>query len=559
MKWDGAAAARCYSQAGTYYLDRPITIARDNVVIRGAGAGKTKILFRYAAPASGVGFFGLQPNATITNTTWIEAHAKPDDLQSISILLDGQQIAQAKNYEHWGATFSLRTGASNILSKAPSGEHTLTAVAEYSNGRKIESSIPIRTDASAPAGEERIPSQLGAINFVGVSRFGKQIKLARDGQRGERELLLESSEGIRKGDRIRIMAPATPRWNALVRNAAPWGAYRRYEFLVEDVTGNTLRLNQPLRIEFPVIDGFIRAGDFTHPAQRHRRLVSGANAGSMDERHHLFQRVGMLGTRCHGQKAGRFPLYFLGAKWGEIRDCTLDDAWFKGGGGTAYAGWEYSCDGLMENVTTFKLRHAPLVQWSASGNVIRKSTFHESDGQWHSGWTNENLFEQCVHRVEHRQRRLWLWDVGQPARRRGARPNGPRNVVYNCDVRSPKAGLWMGGMNENWLILHNRFIVGSGPGVFMKTASFDHIIKGNVFQLADARQPAVQLATPDCIGVELLDNRVLGGNGKLSGGPAKPLVESGNVFASLPAQGDAPRPQLAVPSIFEWQRKLDAK
>jgi hypothetical protein len=82
--------------AGTYYLDRPITIARDGVVIRGAGAGKTKILFRYAAPASGVGFFGLQPNATITNSSWIEAHAKPDDLQSISILLDGQQIAQAK-------------------------------------------------------------------------------------------------------------------------------------------------------------------------------------------------------------------------------------------------------------------------------------------------------------------------------------------------------------------------------------------------------------------------------------------------------------------------------
>jgi hypothetical protein len=39
--------------------------------------------------------------------------------------------------------------------------------------------------------------------------------------------------------------------------------------------------------------------------------------------------VGMLGTRCNGKKAGRFPLYFLSAKWGEIRDCTLDDAWFK--------------------------------------------------------------------------------------------------------------------------------------------------------------------------------------------------------------------------------------
>ena len=48
-------------------------------------------------------------------------------------------------------------------------------------------------------------------------------------------------------------------------------------------------------------------------------------------------------------------------------------------------------------------------------------------------------------------------------------------------VSSPKAGLWMGGMNENWLILYSRFVVGSGPGVFAKTASFDHIIRGNVF------------------------------------------------------------------------------
>ena len=49
----------------------------------------------------------------------------------------------------------------------------------------------------------------------------------------------------------------------------------------------------------------------------------------------------------------------------------------------------------MENVETRKMRHAPLFQWAASGNVIRKSLFRESDGQWHAGWCNENLFEQC--------------------------------------------------------------------------------------------------------------------------------------------------------------------
>jgi hypothetical protein len=109
----------------------------------------------------------------------------------------------------------------------------------------------------------------------------------------------------------------------------------------------------------------------------------------------------------------------------------------------------------------------------------------------------------------------------------------------------------MGGMNEGWMILHNRFVAGSGTGIFAKTSSFDHTIMGNNFQLADARQPMMTLATPDCVGVEIFGNRLYGGNGKLTGGPGKPLVNKDNQMLPL---GDAPRPQPAVPSIFEWQR-----
>ena len=126
-------------------------------------------------------------------------------------------------------------------------------------------------------------------------------------------------------------------------------------------------------------------------------------------------------------------------------------------------------------------------------------------------------------------------------------PNGPRNVVYNCDVRSPKAGLWMGGMNENWLILYNRFIAGSGPGILAKTASFDHIIRGNVFCLADEKRPAVVLLSPECIGVELIGNRVLGGNAM--GWPGQALRSA---TPPEPA-GEAPRPR---PSPhLQWQRQ----
>jgi hypothetical protein len=243
------------------------------------------------------------------------------------------------------------------------------------------------------------------------------------------------------------------------------------------------------------------------------------------------------------------------AKFCEIRDCIFEDAWFKGGGGTAYAGWEKSYDCLMENVETFRLRHAPLFQWSASGCVIRKSVFHKSDGQWHSGWTNENLMEQCV--IESTRGNggygYGLW--ASPPEDSAHGPNGPRNVVYNCDVSSPRAGLWMGGMNEAWLILHNRFQVEQGPGVFAKTASFDHIIRGNVISLVDSKQPAVVLATPDCTGVEILANRVFGGNGQLASGPGQPALIRDNKV--LPATGEPPIPQPAVASIFQWQRKSD--
>jgi hypothetical protein len=247
---------------------------------------------------------------------------------------------------------------------------------------------------------------------------------------------------------------------------------------------------------------------------------------------------------------GRNPIYGYLAKWCEIRDCVFDDAWFKGGGGTAYGGWENSYDCLMDRCETFRLRHAPLVQWSAGGNVIRRSVFHDSDAQWHSGWTNENLFEQCVVTSVTGNGGYGYGMWASPPEDQAHGPNGPRNVVYNCDISSEKTGLWMGGMNENWLILYNRFVVNAGAGVFAKTASFDHILRGNVFVLEDGKSPMVYLAHPDCIGVELIDNLICGGSGELVDGLGKPAVVRGN--RTVPDL-TAPRPTPAVPSIYDWQ------
>ena len=252
-------------------------------------------------------------------------------------------------------------------------------------------------------------------------------------------------------------------------------------------------------------------------------------------------------------KAGKHPIYTRRAKWCEIRDCTMDDAWYHGGGGTAYVGWERSYDCLMDGVTTRRMRHAPCVQWSSSGNVIRRSTFWGSDAQWHAGWTNENLFEQCTVDAGGKSGSYGYGGWASPPGDKAHGPEGPRNCVYNCDIRSRKTGLWMGGMNEAWLILHNRFLVASGPGITARTCSFDHLIRGNVFALAQPKQPAVELATPDCSGVEITGNRLYGGNGQVAAGRGRPLVAKDNV--TEPYTADPPRPAPEVPSIFEWQRQ----
>lgn len=536
--------------AGTYHLDLPVTIRHDRVVLRGQGQDKTKLVFRYALPSTGVVFYGLASGDRIGKDSQIVLHCRPTGLVTMTIELDGKPIHQWKAGPHAGNTFSTSVGGTAVVGRVPDGKHTLTGIAGYKDGTSLRTEIPVELDTKFRS--KPLPDWRAAILFAGQGPVGPSLKLARDGRRGDRTLELESVTGLAIGDCIHLVAPATERWKRLVQNACKWGRYREYELQIEKIEGKRLLVTQPLRLDFPTIDGSLV-----------RKVVPIRHCGV--EGFHLRQTENLWITsvlfrdawNCWArgvtiQKCGQFPVYGSRAKWCEIRDCTFDDAWFKGGGGTAYAGWEGCWDCLMENVTTYKLRHAPLVQWAASGNVIRKGVFHESDAQWHAGWTNENLMEQCVVESvrDHGSYGYGMW--ASPPEDTAHGPNGPRNVVYHCDVRSPRAGLWMGGMNEGWLILYNRFQVEKGEGVFGKTASFDHIVRGNVFVLSDPKSPMVQLATPDCIGWELIDNRLYGGNGQLASGKAKPAVTENNQI--LPA-GPAPEPRPAVSSIYQWQQE----
>jgi hypothetical protein len=536
---------------GTYHLDWPVTIRHNGVVIRGRGPDKTRLIFRYALPADGLVFYRLKPGERIGKNTPIILHARPTGLQTMTIQVDDRTIREWKRSTHSGNTFSTETIGAAAVGRLPDGTHTLRATAGYQDGTSLRCELPVVLDSKF-RDERPAPNCSAAIVFAGQHDGGKPVKLARDALRGTRTLTLQAAADLAPGDCIHISAPASERWNALVRNACKWGSYRENELRVVKVAGTQITVDQPLRIDFPMVDGsFVRK---VLPIER-----CGVEGFYLEQTENLwissvvFSRAWNCWARGVTTKmCGRFPVYGSSAKFCEIRDCRFDDAWFKGGGGTAYCGWDGCWDCLMENVETFKLRHGPLFQWAAAGNVIRKSVFHQSDAQWHSGWTHENLIEDClVESVkDHGSYGFGMW--ASPPEDTAHGPNGPRNVVYNCDIRSPKTGLWMGGMNENWLILYNRFAVGAGNGVYAKTASFDHIIRGNCFVLQDPKAALANFSTSDCIGIELRDNRLYGGNGQMCYGKATPAVVEGNQALPL---GDAPRPQPTVKSIFEWQRR----
>jgi hypothetical protein len=90
-KWDGAAAARFYSRQELTISTAPSQIVRDGVVIRGAGANKTKNLSSLRCARKWCRFLPSATEFHDHKSSWIEAHAKPDDLQTLSILLEGSK------------------------------------------------------------------------------------------------------------------------------------------------------------------------------------------------------------------------------------------------------------------------------------------------------------------------------------------------------------------------------------------------------------------------------------------------------------------------------------
>lgn len=543
--------------AGEYTLKTPLFIFHDGVVLRGAGQEHTTLSFEFHPPEGGVSLLiARNPEEGVaTPDTLFQAWADFNNLETLRWFIGDTELGIRDQVRREGYKHYLSTNGRRILDRVGAGKHELVVEAVYRDGRTTRESMTLDFQEGTFHENSGGLSQLGAINIVGRGMRGKAYRLIRDGERGSLELELESgaTKQLDEGTFIDLHAPATDRWNELVRNAAPWGNYRRNMYEVKARDGNRLRINQPLRLTFPTID--------LSTAQKIDCVVgSGVEDVKIVQPRKLWTSGVVLqyawecwidGIRV--DKIGRHSFYTGFAKKCEIRNSTFDDVWFKQGGGSGYIGFERGYDCLVDSIETYHMRHAPNLQWSAAGNVIRRSHFTDSDGQYHAGWTNENLFEEITISSgwDNGNYGYGIYSSSPEAGFHG--PTGPRNVIYNCDITAPLNGIWMGGMNENHIIVYNRIINSKGPAIYGKHSSFNHIIKGNTLVTLDPYPAAFYFATEDCIGIEITDNRIIGPVSVLTGGPAEIKVLKNNTVEPV---SDIMRPKPDVPSIFEWQRKF---
>ncbi len=537
--------------AGHFKLSKMLTIAKDFVSLKGAGKDQTRIDLTYDTGDDRIDLYGIENGSRIAPEQPIHLYARPAGLRSLKLEVDGEEFSRyTRNLHSDFVSFHVKKLPNSIRP----GKHKLRGTAEYWDGKTSTAEAEVIID---PAVLPTLPTNAARsfISFQGKGFRYRDYRIAKDGTRGEFSVeLCESSHPFRKGDIVVLRAQETPARRAVTGNACNWGNFRSTHLFIEKVEGRKLTFNQPLRQDYPAADlSFVRKFD----SIRGGRIEGMTLETKFDYR--LSSVTFEYASDCVAKdlrvlRCGHNPVYGTHAKFCSILNCEFDGNRFNDRGGTAYAGWDNCSDCLIDGIITRRMRHAPLVQWGASGNVIRNGKFYHSDAQWHAGWSTENLFENCTIISDTREFGGYgniFWASSPEDGGHG--PNGPRNVVYNCDGSSIADGVFLGGMNENWIFAWNRLRVKKGVGFFLKTSSFDHILLGNTVILEDQHSPFLLFATPDCGGVELIGNTFSGGNGKLYSGLHKPFLEKGNRI--IPLNTALPRPQPAVPSIYEWQLK----
>ena len=394
---------------------------------------------------------------------------------------------------------------------------------------------------------------IAAINISKMS-VGRTYPVSEKVARGSKRLTLNTTRGLRQGDYIEVRAEPTKRFIKEIRSTCP-GTPRHQWLRITKVDGNTVFLNQPLRLDFPLTD---------KPNVKKLTLLQNIgiedltlNQGACNLWIHGIMMKGVVNSwikRVNILNTGRNPVELWG-KFCAITDCNFTGSQYNDGhgGGTAYVGFRHSYDCIMENVKSVGMRHGPNIDNSASGCVIRNSTFIGSDGQFHFYYPYENLIENCVVDAKFGTGSYGYGFFTQEPEVSEHGPQGPGNVIYNCDFSSPYSGFWAGGSTAGYRIMYNRFRVGYGAGIFAKYGAFDYIVKGNVFCINQAYPAGIYLATPDCSGWIMKDNKfffntkvpAIGGLGTVA------KINNNHVFKYREAE----RPTPPAPSLLDWQRE----
>ena len=116
---------------GLYYIDRPVTVRHNNVVIRGKGPGKSRLVFRYSIPASGVVYYNPPRGSRVGRNTRLEMHCKPAGLMKMTMMVDDVVIGRWSRGKHSGNTFAFAVYGRDTIGKVSDGRGALKGIAEY--------------------------------------------------------------------------------------------------------------------------------------------------------------------------------------------------------------------------------------------------------------------------------------------------------------------------------------------------------------------------------------------------------------------------------------------
>lgn len=617
--------------AGVWNLERPVEISHSGIVLRGEGRDNTRIESAFRKFEPGL-FEVVRPKAgqPLALDDFLEIQFDPVGMTEVRVLAGGRLVAKrgsdrGRNVEFWfrvsGHLIAETLTGVGKPSRGPveveiqidraagsGGSEAGKWISDAQGLQKWKSSVDevtttktvVTVDLQAAKDPSLIggfPSSPALISYFG-KRSSKTWPLAKSAKRGDLSVTLaEAPEGLAVGDVLDFNMPNTERYKAEVLSTVPkgWGVIQ-WQAVVQKIDGPVVHLNQPLRTDFPVEDEpWVRRTEPVRNCGVENLTILQSTKCLVNTLSFSFA-YGCWIRDVHIEKTGRNPYTFGRSKFCEVRDLQVDGAWFgvidNMGGNTAYVSFDATWDSLLDGAKLTGLRHAPNMQSSASGNVMRRIESVGTDVQWHAYLSAENLVENC--RLSSLLSKGGTYGYGAYSCGPDSHVHGPNlqgNVLYACDIESSESGfVHRGGPSaKGWIAAYNRFLIrDQGPALIVQLGLPDFTFIGNVCQTANPeglwgvpsyRRPG---STPKTFnsegaavwinpfnldgnlkpvykklrvtGLRLINNRFYGFK-TVWAGDGPPAEDKGNELLPAEPGVDPAAPKPPVPSIFLWQKE----